>query len=162
MENNSAKKIKYFVFKKMPDTKGNISWREKKSNMVKWAGINLLVIPSDRKPTLYFTELHRFSPPSRSELYGLLRRPCYVRLTRMFYPWWLCYLSIKWRYNSKQFSITIVLWVVLVTICLSYVMRFVSKEIKINFTHLIQNLKWSNKSKLKARSKNLKDQNNCL
>ena len=34
------------------------------SNMEKWAGINLLVIPSDGKPMTYCSELHRFSTPS--------------------------------------------------------------------------------------------------
>ena len=55
------------------DEKSNILFA---SNMVKWAGINLSVIPSDGKPTPSRTELHRFSTPSRTLLYGLSRQPC--------------------------------------------------------------------------------------
>ena len=46
--------------------------------MVKWAGINLSVIPSDGKPTPYCTELHGFSTPTRGELHALWRQPCYI------------------------------------------------------------------------------------
>ena len=41
--------------------------------MVKWAGINLSVIPGDERPMLSCTELHGFSMPSCSELHGLSR-----------------------------------------------------------------------------------------
>jgi hypothetical protein len=48
------------------------------AQMVKWAGINLSVIPSIGKPTTSRTELHRFSMPPRSKLHELSGRPYYV------------------------------------------------------------------------------------